>query len=186
MNPDTFLTLDDIDSPPPASPPAAPLPVAAQAPTSTPTAPRFRRQFKVCSIDHVVADSEWDQMQVHLDATCAAWILRFGPNAVFNYMHLFGSGHYREYGKMRKNLAIYANQAFEAVQGRHQTFALHSTQRNGRIGRKKKKTDVMMDLIRLVQRKIGLKEIKKMEIKPKIFLRKEVPKWVRNTKRKKK
>lgn len=103
--------------------------------------------------------------------------------SVYNYMHFFGSGHYAYYGKKRKNLALYQQQGVEAVQGIHQTFALRNTQRNGRIGREKIQTSVMSNLIRLLKRKVGLKKISQMPLKPSVFQPKKIPQWIKYNKK---
>jgi len=50
-----------------------------------------------------------------LDKTFVAVILRFGEEAVFNYLHFYGSGHMTDKGKKIKNLAILTQEAIEGT-----------------------------------------------------------------------
>jgi len=75
-------------------------------------------------------------------------------------------------------------QGFEACQGWDQAFANHSTQRGGRIGKQKKKTNIMQDLIRRVLRRIGLGIIKKKpkEERGRFYKKKKKVEWKKNKK----
>ena len=64
------------------------------------------KKFFVCQIDLLVQNFEWDRCQGHIRTLMCAWVLRYGPEAVYNYMHFFSSGHLVHYGKKWGNLAI--------------------------------------------------------------------------------
>jgi len=162
-----FWTLQDLrdnyENPPSASttPASTTTPASKMISTTNESIERKRqRKWKVCEPDYVVKEDEWLQMQMHLDRAFCAWVIRFGPNAVFNYMHWFGSKHFLYYGRKLKNLALYNQQAFEACQGLDQKFTHRNTQRGGSIGQKKKRTNLMEDLIRRNLRKIGASIVK--------------------------
>jgi hypothetical protein len=144
--------------------------LSATNPTTNPTTPnsspetnrrRNKRNFQVCEPDPKLKAEEILMMQNHLDRCFVAFVMRFGPNKVFNYMHFLGAGHFAVFARKLGNLAVYNQQAFESRQGVDQTFVLHSTQRGGRIGRMKSRTNPMLDLIRRLLRKVGIGVIKK-------------------------
>ena len=107
-----------------------------------------------CAFTWVLPSSHWDQFQLHADAYFMLFVLRFGSESVFKYLHSLGAGHFSEQGKKYGNLAIFAQQAVQSVQGEHTAFVAHCTQRGGEIGRQRKPTDTNKDLIRWTQRRL--------------------------------
>jgi len=107
-----------------------------------------------CEYSWVLPSSHWHQFQLHADAFFMLFVLRFGENAVFKYLHSLGAGHFSEQGKKYGNLAVFAQQAVESVQGEHTAFVAHCTQRGGEVGKHRKLTNTNQDLIRWTQRRL--------------------------------
>lgn len=53
----------------------------------------------------------WDkEFQPAADILLIVWVLVHGRNSVYNYIHCMGAGHFRDYGKALKSLAVYAQE----------------------------------------------------------------------------
>ena len=91
-----------------------------------------------CIMDFRISDEEWDHFQRHADIVFICWVLAYGPNSVYKYMHWWGSGHFSHYGKVLGNLSVFSQQAVESIQGFQTSFAARCTQRWGQVGRNKK------------------------------------------------
>jgi len=143
-----------------------------------------RRKFFVCEPDHVVTDAEWNQMQYHLDRCFCAWVIRHGPTAVYNYMHFFGADHILYYGKRWKNLAILNQQGLKLAKDGIKHLQIIAPKEEAELESKKKKTNIMQDLIRRVLRRIGLGIIKKKpkEERGRFYKKKKKVEWKKNKK----
>jgi len=124
-----------------------------------------------CLLSFDVPPYVWNEFQKHANISVIILILMFGAAGVWNYAHMLGAGHFRDFGMIHGNLAIFNQQAIENVQGVHATFSGHCSQRNGRIGKNKTKTSIEEDLIRLSLRKLGVLLLHNVESqeKPSIF-----------------
>jgi hypothetical protein len=86
------------------------------------------------------SNEEIEEFQDLADHFCQKWLALTSLPGMTNYIHLLASGHISEYLYRHRNLYVYSNQGWEALNGLVKQVYFRRTQRGGAAGRSGKRS----------------------------------------------
>ncbi len=86
------------------------------------------------------SNEDIEEFQDLADHFCQKWVALLSLPGMTNYIHMLASGHISEYLYRHRNLYVYSNQGWEALNGLVKQVYFRRTQRGGAAGRSGKRS----------------------------------------------